>query len=150
LPPPPARTPPADFTVTMERTPCFGACPAYTVEIRGDGGVIVKNGEDLTRGHASRSRVQQLAREIDAAHFFDLDQDGRPATQPQCVTTGNTTTCSIRSFTLCTDTSHAIITVTRGDRTHTVDDAHCSEDHWLTSIENMIDALAGTPPAQRF
>ena len=40
--------------------------------------------------------------------------------------------------------------VKRGDRTHTVDDAHCSDDRWLMSLENMIDAIAGTPKPQEF
>lgn len=140
----------ADLVVTMERTACLGSCPTYTVEIRGDGTFTVKNADATTRGRTSRSRVQQLAHAIESAHFFELDEDGHPPAQAQCVTSGNTTTCSIRSFTLCTDTSHAIITVKRNGRTHTVDDAHCSDDHWLTELEEMIDAVAGTPPAQAF
>ena len=149
LPPPVTRRPP-DLVVTMERTACFGNCPVYTVEIRGDGAVLVKNEDTVTRRHTTRSKVRQLARAIESAHFFELDDQGHPPAQAQCVTSGNTTTCSIRSFTLCTDTSHAIITVKRGDRTHTVDDAHCSDDRWLTSLETMIDAIAGTPKPPAF
>jgi hypothetical protein len=147
LPAPPVRRPP-DLVVTMERTTCLGDCPAYTVEIRGDGTILVKSDDSITRGRTTRSRVHQLARAIDAAHFFELDGSGHPPAQAQCVTTGNTTTCSIHSFTLCSDTSHAIITIKRGTRMHTVDDAHCTDDRWLTTLETMIDDIAGTPPQQ--
>lgn len=142
LPAPPARTP-SQLVVTMERTACFGNCPVYKVEIRGNGDVKIMAAGSVTQKHVARSAVERLARKIETTHFFDLDDQGHPPAQAQCVTNGTTTTCSIHSFTLCTDTSHAIITVKRGAQTHTVDDAHCSDDHWLTDLEDAIDVLAG-------
>lgn len=132
----------------MRRTPCFGDCPAYSVEIHGDGHLLVRSGGSVRTRVVPRSRVAQLARKLEAVHFFELDDQGHPPAQAQCVQTGTMTTCTIRSFTICTDTSHAIITVKRGGRTHTIDDAHCGDDRWLAGLEDMIDVVAGTPPPQ--
>jgi len=147
-PQPPQPPRPIELKVTMERTPCFGSCPTYKVEINGDGTVRVHTGTSSRLARVSRARVRQLEHRIEEAHFFELDESGHVPAQMQCVQNGATTTCTMHSISLCSDTSHAIITVKRGTRTHTVDDAHCSDDSWLTGLEDEIDAVAGTSAFQ--
>ena len=129
--------------VTMERTPCLGTCPAYKVEVEGDGTVRVRTGGTTRLSRVSTARVRELERKIDDVGFFELDDQGHVPAQMQCLQNGSTTTCTIHSISFCSDTSHAIITVKRGTRTHTVDDAHCSDDRELLGLEDDIDALAG-------
>jgi hypothetical protein len=131
------------FRVTMERTPCFGACPTYKVAIDGDGTVRVRAGGTVRVSHVSTARVRELERHLDEVGFFELDDQGHVPAETQCVQNGSTTTCTIKSISFCSDTSHAIITVKRGTRVHSVDDAHCSDDHVLLGIEQEIDTLAG-------
>jgi hypothetical protein len=138
------------FHVVMERTGCMGPCPSYTVTIR-PSGVIEWLGEANVaamgpRGAlVGRAELERLSRAIDKAHFFELDDSGRVPTKPSCIRTGNTLSCSMSSFTMCSDTPHAIITVTRGSQSHMVDDAHCSdEDTPLIELETLIDEIAKT------
>src|SRR5690242_13664291 len=129
--------------VIMERTPCFGACPTYKVEIDGDGTVRVRAAGATRLSRVNPARVRELERHLDEVGFFELDDQGHVPAETQCVQNGSTTTCTIKSISFCSDTSHAIITVKRGTRVHSVDDAHCSDDHVLLGIEQEIDTLAG-------
>lgn len=129
--------------VTMERTPCLGTCPTYKVEIEGDGTVRIHADGGTRLAHISPTRVRDLEHHLDEVHFFELDDQGHVPAQVQCLQNGSTTTCTIHSISFCSDTSHAIITVKRGTRVHTVDDAHCSDDRQLLGLEDEIDALAG-------
>ena len=130
--------------VTMERTPCLGTCPAYKVEIEGDGTVRIHAGSTTRLARVSTTRVRDLEHHLDEVHFFELDDQGHVPAQMQCMQNGATTTCTIHSISFCSDAPHTILTVKRGTRTHTVDDAHCSDDGLLLGIEDEIDALAGT------
>jgi hypothetical protein len=129
--------------VIMERTPCFGGCPTYKVAIDGDGTVRVHAAGTTRLSRVNPARVRELERHIDELGFFELDDQGHVPAETQCVQNGSTTTCTIKSISFCSDTSHAIITVKRGTRVHSVDDAHCSDDHVLLGIEQEIDTLAG-------
>jgi hypothetical protein len=76
--------------------------------------------------------LRELVRAVEAVHFFDLDENGHKR--------GPTL-----SLSFCSDTSHAILTVTRGGQPHTVDDSHCdSADPKLLELEQLIDRVAGT------
>jgi hypothetical protein len=148
----PSERPPPQLAleVRLVRTVCFGDCPSYSVTIHGDGSVDWEGHSSVAQvggrsGHVSRQQLAQLERAIDAAHFFELDETGHKS---PCTTTGNTTSCSFTSVTPCTDTypSHAIVTVRRGRRVHTVDDSRCSEHEpsSLAALEDMIDRVAST------
>jgi hypothetical protein len=154
--PPPvtaAQSPPPKPRIALDfklrRTPCFGRCPAYTVEIAHDGKITwtgEKSVQVVGGAHAEipAGDLRQLARAVEAAHFFDLDETGRPAS-PECTREpdGTMTCSSFVSF--CSDTSHAVITVTRAGEAHTVDDAHCNDDNpRLLELEQLIDRVAGT------
>jgi hypothetical protein len=142
---PSTQTPP-DLIVILERTGCFGACPAYTVAV-GNAGFVLWDGEAnvATVGshgrQVSRQQVEELRRAIDAAQFFDLDESGQ---RRHACTQGGSATCP-GSVISCIDTPHAIVTVIRGDEKHIVDDAHCtSEPSALTRLEDLIDRVCGT------
>jgi hypothetical protein len=75
--------PPRAVSITLERTPCFGPCPVYRVEVGGTGKVVYDGrGFVEERGRWERtvpaSEVQELAREIEAAGYFSL-RDNYPA-----------------------------------------------------------------------
>ena len=147
--PQPALQPPIDLDVKMERTGCFGRCPTYSVEIRHDGTVVwhgVANvatiGTVTTR--VSRLQVKRLAREVRVVRFFELDENGHIAAQPACVRTGTTTTCSLSSVTICSDTPSAIISVRASNGAHTATDDHCEEHEPLEPLEELIDEIAGS------
>ena len=143
-PAPPA--PRVAIDVKLERGACFGRCPVYTVEIAHDGAVAwhgTWNVQVMGDVHAriAEPELRRLARGVDAARFFDRDESGKLPVDP-CVRTGNTVTCSARSS-FCTDTSHTVITITRGAEVHRVDDAHCGDsDPKLVELEELIDRVA--------
>jgi len=138
-----------DLDVKMERTGCFGRCPTYSVEIHHDGTVVwhgIANVETIgtATSRVSPAELQRLAREIHAVHFFELDENGHMPVQPECVRTGTTTTCSLSSVTICSDTPSAIVSVRTSRRTHTATDDHCEERELLEPLEQLIDHIAGS------
>ncbi|MDQ3336261.1 MAG: DUF6438 domain-containing protein [Myxococcota bacterium] len=144
-------TVPSAFEITMERTACFGTCPIYKVSIDGDGRVrwhgeqyVVAIGE--RRATVPPKRIAEIRRMLDTVQFWKRDARGDLADpQPECVRTGNSTSCSLsKNITICSDTSSAIITV-RANRTekHTVTNDHCDESP-LEELEAMIDDIART------
>jgi hypothetical protein len=150
-PAPGPHVPARSLEVILKRTACFGMCPVYTVRIRGNG-VVQWNGETnvarpgLRVAHVTPAELDELDRAIDAADFFELDDTGHAQAKPACIHDGNRTTCSFgASIVICSDTSHAIVVVRRGDQSHRVDDAQCSDqDTPLSRLETLIDRIAGT------
>lgn len=69
--------------ITLERTTCFGACPAYLLRIDASGGVSFRQGPPANRHeeHTSRIAVEQfqdLVVALTAIHFFELDDVYKP------------------------------------------------------------------------
>ncbi|CAN5520037.1 hypothetical protein BH18ACI1_BH18ACI1_15540 [soil metagenome] len=71
------------FSLRMERTPCFGNCPIYTLIIQPDGKAILEDVKFIQRGDLvtkkgrieiilSQDKIQQIISEIDKADFFSL------------------------------------------------------------------------------
>jgi hypothetical protein len=142
-----------DLEIKLRRTACFGRCPVFDVSISHDGTLryvgrqnVAEVGErsrKLTRG-----QMVVLARAVDHVHFFELDDQGHEPVDQGCRTIGTpqggtTTTCSFKSFSLCSDTSHTIVTVSRPRQggTHTIDDAHCAEDGGAADLERRVEEL---------
>ena len=81
-------------SIAMERGPCFGRCPVYRVELT-DSGTVVYEGRGFVaeRGRKeatiAAADVQALAKEIEAAGFFELRDNYPPAAtdHPTVVTT---------------------------------------------------------------
>jgi hypothetical protein len=154
----PAATPPPEqprepsrgprVRVRLERTACLGACPTYTVVIHSDGRVQWEGRDNVIatgprQGRVTAAELAVLVKKIDEARFFERDEHGELKQQPACTTANGATTCSY-SATFCSDTPHAIISVTREGRTHRVDNDHCSEQPGLDELEDYIDAIANT------
>lgn len=68
--------PAVDLVVHMERTVCYGACPAYKLDIAADGSVTFLGEEYVASKHGKRrisgARMRALSELIDAARFYDL------------------------------------------------------------------------------
>jgi hypothetical protein len=123
--------------VTLERTPCFGTCPVYTVSISGSGTVrflgrnhVSKQGE--ATAEIPRATVDSLLRELEAGGYFDF-ADAYVMDSPAC---GQ----------YATDSPTVITTVTAGGRSKTIrHDYGCfAAPAELARLERMIDEVAGT------
>lgn len=68
---------PEKIVIRMERYACFGSCPVYSVEIRGDGTVIY-TGKKFVRVKGTRefkvpvAGVKWLVREFEKINYFSL------------------------------------------------------------------------------
>lgn len=75
-----APTDPKQFSLEMNRTICYGTCPAFTLTVANDG-KIVFFGEKFTEtkgkaeGQISAEKVKQLIAEINQAKFFSFKDD---------------------------------------------------------------------------
>lgn len=63
--------------ITLQRTECLGECPAYTVEVHGDGAVVYEGGSYAAftgqhRGLVPRDNVIELVRQFEQADFYSL------------------------------------------------------------------------------
>lgn len=140
---------PVDLEIQLERTQCFGKCPVFEISVTPDG-VVRFVGKKFTAvigertKRLARAQMLDLQRVVDRVHFFELDNFGHARRDPACKTVGNQTTCSFSTFTMCSDTSHTRLKVTRPKRhmTHQIDDAHCSDDGQATPLEQRIEELA--------
>jgi len=122
---------PASIRIKLERGPCYGTCPVYSVELSGDG-TVTYNGKQfvLVKGqHASRiapAAVSALLDKVRAADFWSL--------QP-------------RYAARITDNPEYSVTVTAGGRTKSVTDYVGREAGMpanVTALEEEIDRVAGT------
>jgi len=94
---------PPDTIITLERTICFGTCPAYKLTISADGAVVF-TGEDYVRekgtvhSNISKEQLKQLISEFTKSQYFSLrdsyisEEDGCP----ESWTDSPTVTTSIR------------------------------------------------------
>lgn len=67
-------------TISLDRGPCFGFCPDYSVTIKGDGTVIYEGRNFVpTQGTITTTvpveSVERLVAEFDDADFFALEED---------------------------------------------------------------------------
>ncbi|HEU4584298.1 MAG TPA: DUF6438 domain-containing protein [Gemmatimonadaceae bacterium] len=130
-------------SIVLERTLCYGSCPAYQLKIGGDGAVafVSRNPGDTPGTQADSiapSQVEWLLGEAERLGFYSL-----PA-----VIADDSTLCPLRA----TDHPTATVTITRGDSTHSVVDYHgCYVTHdpsvapsveRLRRLEVAIDSVA--------
>lgn len=135
--PSPAAAPQAGPTVTLERTPCFGTCPVYTVSISRAGEVMFNGKRHVAdTGQAtamiSPERVDSLLGELEAAGYFGFD-DAYVMDSPACGM-------------YATDLPTIITSATRNGETKTIrHDRGCSAaPPELSQLEQRIDEVAGT------
>lgn len=131
-------------SIVLERSVCFGLCPAYRLTLRPDGAVhfvATPRGDTLQRADTVAPRgFAWLVSEAQRINFFAFPKD----------IVADTALCSARA----TDHPTATVTIFRGDSTHTVVDYQgCYMDHALTvapalrplrRFESAIDSVAGS------
>ena len=66
--------------ITLERTRCFGTCPAYKLTIMEDGTVLY-DGEDFVRvkgkanGRITKAALEELVREFEKIDYLNLEDE---------------------------------------------------------------------------
>ncbi|HEU5303486.1 MAG TPA: DUF6438 domain-containing protein [Gemmatimonadales bacterium] len=125
------------YAIVLERTPCFGACPVYTVAVSSSGVVTYQGRVHVQRLGAAtaqvpKARVDSLLYEIDRAGYFTFAERFVPS-EPAC---GR----------YATDSPSAITTVTyRGRTRKIVHDYGCGNAPGaLVVLERRIDEALGT------
>jgi hypothetical protein len=123
--------------VTLERTPCFGTCPVYTVAISRSGEVRFTGKHHVAHtGPATATipaaRVDSLLAELDAGGYFGF-ADAYVMDSPACGM-------------YATDSPTVITSVARDGVTKTIrHDRGCSAaPAELSRLEQRIDEVAGT------
>ena len=131
-------------SLVLERSVCFGFCPAYRLTIHPNGAVhfvATPRGDTVERVDTIAPRnFARLVSEAQQSGFFNLPRD----------IVRDTTLCAARA----TDHPTATVTIFRGDSTHTVVDYQgCYMDHSLgvaaplrplRRLESAIDSAAGS------
>jgi hypothetical protein len=122
--------------IVLERRPCFGACPVYTVTMERSGAVRFEGRRFVSDtgvlvGAVPPGRADSLFREIEAAGFFGFSDRyamGDPGCGPYA-----------------TDLPGAVIEVRSEGRTKRVEhDRGCAgAPAALATIENRIDTVSG-------
>jgi hypothetical protein len=118
--------------ITLERTQCFGVCPAYSLSIAGDGSVHYVGAQFVkVVGEASSqvavSGVQSLVDQMWDAGYLDMNEPSP---------------CDVT----WTDAPSVITSLSLGGHAHRVSHYHgnpCAPAS-LTTIEDRIDELAGS------
>src|SRR5690348_14497714 len=69
---------PDTFSISLERTSCFGSCPVYKVTISSDGSVVYEGKkyvrvEGMQRGKVEPEAVKQLMQEFVDSDYFKLE-----------------------------------------------------------------------------
>jgi hypothetical protein len=128
-------------TITLQRSRCYGSCPAYSVTLTPDG-LVSYEGEAYVLYHGAASHriapsaVRSLADEMESAHYFEL------SVPRDCADT-------------TTDAPTVTTSLERSGRSHEIANYHgngCAPPV-LAALEQRIDEVAGTavwitcPPA---
>lgn len=132
----PAAVVSADSRVTMQRMPCFGTCPVYTVDITADGAVRF-TGENFVDSTGTRTAAiapdsaAALMREMIARGFHDF-ADRYTHEAKECGS-------------YHTDAPRVILTLNAGGRVKTVEhDYGCSDaPDELRALQERVDSVAG-------
>jgi serpin B len=114
-----------DVTIKLERTPCFGFCPAYTVSIHGNGTVVYEGHNFVqTKGlkvyEIPADKIKELVTLVYDANYFSLsDLYDAPVT----------------------DLPSAITTITIGDKTKSIHNYGNTGPQKLEDLEIQIDEI---------
>lgn len=112
--------------ITLERTECYGTCPAYSLNIFGNG-TVVYNGQmhvavqGIKTSQISQDKVIELINEFKAADYFCLQDE---YTEP------------------VTDMPTTITSINIGGKTKRISDYVSGPDK-LKTLENKIDEISG-------
>ena len=120
-----------DVVITLERTPCFGTCPVYTLRIHGNG-TVVYEGKDFTKVKGkiettiSQDKIEQLISEFEEADYFSLNSNYTKRT--------------------ITDAETVITSITIDGKTKTIEHyrGDFSAPRQLTELEDRIDEIVNS------
>lgn len=124
-----------DVVISLERTGCYGDCPAYKVTIYGDGRVEYEGKKDVKvkgkkRGSLKPADLRGIVSAFDKANYFAIES----YTEDHC------------SCTLCTDMPTTITEIRAKGMSHRVEHylgCRCAPKE-LWELEEAIDSVAGT------
>ena len=124
--------------ITLERTTCFGTCPAYKLTIFDDGKVVFEGKEFVKQkgpaeGQITKTELAQLVREFEQIHYMRLEDEY--GIGDRCPDLWTDYPSAITSFTR--DGTTKRINHYLGCRGLTILDQ-------LTALENKIDEVANT------
>jgi hypothetical protein len=131
-----AQTVPEDFVIRLDRSTCFGECPAYSVTIDARG-TVTYEGKKFVRvvGHQTDripvSQVLALAEAVNRIRFFELNDSYRTIHNPD------------GTETMVTDLPTTVVTVTRDGRSKQIVD-YLGAPEPMKQLEKQIDETAGT------
>ena len=122
--------------ITLERGPCFGTCPVYSVTLDGSGAILFEGRRfvadtGISTGRVPRARIDSLVAELIAGGYFGF-ADRYVAGEPGCVQ-------------YATDLPSVTTEVRAGGRSKRIEHDHgCMEaPKALTALEGRIDSVAG-------
>lgn len=133
-----------DVAITLERTVCFGSCPAYEVTIQGDG-TVNYNGMQFVKVTGTQTKkispeaVVALLREFYKMDFFILRNEYTAQRDIDVAADGTVQEIEMH----VTDLPSMDITLHLGDYTKRVH-AYSGAPEWLYALGQKIDATAGT------
>jgi hypothetical protein len=123
--------------ISLERTPCFGSCPVYTISVSPSGQVTFEGRAHVLQlgtasGQISKQQVDALLVELERAGYFGFASRYDPS-EPAC---GR----------YVTDLPSAISSATLGGRTKRIEHDHgCGEAPGaLVVLEKRIDEVLGS------
>ncbi|MDC8010934.1 ankyrin repeat domain-containing protein [Tahibacter soli] len=127
----PVDVPLDQFVIGLERTACFGSCPSYTVEIRGDGSVTYKGRAfvDVEGEHRYRIPTAEVARLVESMHTKNIWSSKTEYIAP------------------ITDNPSQTVTIKAGERSHRIHDyvgEMVGMPVAISEFEREIDAAAKT------
>jgi hypothetical protein len=143
-PQPPTEYHVTDVEITLERTMCFGPCPAYEVRVWGDGRVRYEGRENVQiagvhEGRIDREAFDHLLDDFYDAAFFDL----LPEYVHRRIVEIEDDGLVQELWEEVSDGSSAIITIRIGDYEKTVVD-YLDSPPELRELSSKIDEAAGT------
>jgi len=119
------------LTIALERTPCFGFCPDYRVEVHGDGTVVYEGRNFVqVKGRQTKqipqAEVRKLLAAFEAAGFFKLRDEY----------TASVTDMPTHRMSLAFDGRNKTVTDYAGRMAEMPDS--------VSKLEELIDVTAGT------
>ncbi len=123
---------PKELIISLERTECFGTCPAYGLTVYGNGTVVYEGKnfvkiEGIKTITISKEEIRELISEFEKIDFFSISRDRY----------------------IAIDLPNAIVSITIDGRTRTIENSYGAyfddiEVRKLIELENKIDEITNS------
>ncbi len=122
---------PEDLIIRLQRTPCYGECPAYMMTVKADGKVSFFGQNHVkykgqTEDKINKEKIKQLIQEFKKADFFNLEDN---YTSKNCATDNPTVRTTL---------------FINGKTKKIEHDKGCEAPKELIALEDKIDKIVGT------